>query len=116
MPRDDRSIENGLPETPDFDQIARQFFDDYVGYVDDPTATLAAISEQLRLAWNARGAADAQAVEHRLRELVAGEIIGRRPRPACHRGDPDRGPLTPHTGCAAIQASSFATDDAKADS
>jgi hypothetical protein len=34
------------------------------------------VAEQLRLAWNARGAADAKAVESRLRELVAGEIVG----------------------------------------
>ncbi len=34
------------------------------------------VSEHETLAWNARGAADAKAVESRIRELVAGEIVG----------------------------------------
>jgi hypothetical protein len=43
---------------------------------DDAKRLVSAIAEQLRLVWNARGAADALAVETRVRELVAGEIVG----------------------------------------
>lgn len=57
-----------MPDTPDFDQIALRI-------VHDVNVEIS-IVEQLRLVWNARGAADTQAVERRIRDLVAGEIVG----------------------------------------
>jgi hypothetical protein len=45
-----------MPETPDFEQIARQLLVDF-----DPdwhAETVERITEQLRLVWNARGASD----------------------------------------------------------
>ena len=65
-----------MAETPDFDQIARKLFDDYVGYVDDPNATLAAIAEQLRLIWNARGAADITKLEAELSAMMGVTAAG----------------------------------------
>jgi hypothetical protein len=49
-----------MPETPDFDQIARKI----LGPFEDPTdplwrSSLQLAAEQLRQVWNARGAADA---------------------------------------------------------
>jgi hypothetical protein len=46
-----------MPESPDFEQLARQFFIDYRG---DP---IVALAEQLRQVWNARGAADIATLE-----------------------------------------------------
>jgi hypothetical protein len=72
-----------MPESPDFDQIARQLFALVDNITDeDPNmehridGALTVIAEHLRHVWNARGAADAQAVESRIRELVAGEVVG----------------------------------------
>lgn len=50
-----------MPETPDFDQIARSIFRDVDGSEADVVGAdveIAAIAEQLRQVWNARGAAD----------------------------------------------------------
>jgi predicted fused transcriptional regulator/phosphomethylpyrimidine kinase len=65
-----------VPDAPDFDQIARQLAADgsESGIISPEVPER--IAEQLRLVWNARGAADTQAVEGRIRELVAGEVIG----------------------------------------
>lgn len=67
-----------MPETPDFEQIAREVLPFCLGVTDadDIPKACDLIAEQLRLIWNARGAADGQAVESRIRELVAGEIVG----------------------------------------
>jgi hypothetical protein len=46
-----------MPESPDFEQIARVLLDASDG---EPGETR--IAEQLRLVWNARGAADVEAV------------------------------------------------------
>jgi hypothetical protein len=60
-----------MPETPDFNQIARQYFIDYRG---DPIGPLA---EQLRLIWNARGAADIAKIDAEWREGLAAAAIDR---------------------------------------
>lgn len=65
MPRPDHRNSSTPPmsetsETPDFEKLARQFFIDYVG---DP---IAALKEQLREVWNARGAADIVKVDAEL--------------------------------------------------
>jgi hypothetical protein len=48
-----------MPESPDFDEIGRVLADE-AGYSGDDVArrVAASISQQLRLVWNARGAAD----------------------------------------------------------
>lgn len=60
-----------MPEIPDFDQIAKQIFAVIANTVATPlnrdalpeaNALAAAIAEQLRLIWNARGAADAELI------------------------------------------------------
>lgn len=54
-----------MPESPDFEAIARRVAEETgIGRledcdVDDPERVVTAIAEQLRLVWNARGAADA---------------------------------------------------------
>lgn len=53
-----------MSETPDFDRIAAPLAE----YADDTRRKH--IAEQLRLIWNARGAADAQAVDERLAILT----------------------------------------------
>jgi hypothetical protein len=60
-----------MPESPDFEQIALQIL--ARESIENATSRLpmgAAIAEQLRLVWNARGAADASAVEARLATLT----------------------------------------------
>jgi hypothetical protein len=57
-----------MPEAPDFDQIAHRIFRQ--AEVDD---SLDHIVEQLRLVWNARGAADMKAVDEKL-SLLAGWV------------------------------------------
>jgi hypothetical protein len=48
-----------MPESPDFDQIARRLILLTAAVHRQPIETqLAEIAEQLRLVWNARGAAD----------------------------------------------------------
>jgi len=59
-----------MTEPPDFEQLARSlknFIDDHPQLVEQ---NMRAIAEQLRQAWNARGVADAKAVEDRLSTLV----------------------------------------------
>jgi hypothetical protein len=64
-----------MPETPDFAQIAHHIVD--VAYTDDgqtvrdvKAVLRAAIAEQLRLVWNARGAADLATIETELTALM----------------------------------------------
>ena len=45
-----------MPESPDFEQIARRTVGDNFG--TSPNYMAVAVAEQLRLVWNARGAAD----------------------------------------------------------
>lgn len=54
-----------MPESPDFDRIAR---DHVPGAPSDPlwSVNVQAIAEQLRLVWNARGAADIAKIEAEL--------------------------------------------------
>ena len=60
-----------MPETPDFDQIARTMMDDFMASLkirpEPPTTFVSTVAVQLRQVWNARGQAD--------RERI-GEIIG----------------------------------------
>ena len=70
-----------MPETPDFTQIAHHIVD--VAYTDDgqtvrdvKAALRAAIAEQLRLAWNARGAADLATIETELTALMGATAAG----------------------------------------
>lgn len=56
-----------MAETPDFDQIARRLSSLAGAFVTSPRSIPEAeIAEQLRLMWNARGAADVDAVEREL--------------------------------------------------
>src|SRR3984893_6805550 len=68
-----------MRQTPDFEQIAHRILDD--AYTDDGTtgdartdarkaALQAAIAEQLRFVWNARGAADLAKVETELTAMM----------------------------------------------
>jgi hypothetical protein len=50
-----------MPETPDFEKIARRL-SDAAGLSGDGAVT-SEMAEQLRLVWNARGAADLTALE-----------------------------------------------------
>lgn len=53
-----------MPETPDFEKIASQILDrSPLINVDWKRITAASIAEQLRLVWNARGAADIAKIE-----------------------------------------------------
>ncbi len=61
-----------MPESPNFEQIARQV-SDQTGVdrleewdADDPDRVVKAIAEQLRQVWNARGAADLAKIEAEL--------------------------------------------------
>lgn len=67
-----------MTEPPDFDHIARLVIQRVVAEMPHyaTTALNDAIVDHLRQVWNARGAADTQAVESRIRELVADEVIG----------------------------------------
>jgi hypothetical protein len=56
-----------MPESPDFESIAESMV---------PPQYVGMIAEQLRLVWNARGAADASIIRLRTKQLVAGEIVG----------------------------------------
>jgi hypothetical protein len=69
-----------MPQTPDFEQIARHIVD--VAYTDDgqvrdvKAALLAGIAEQLRLVWNARGASDLATIETELTALMGATAAG----------------------------------------
>ena len=71
-----------MPPTPDFDQLARRVVDETgVGRLDewdadDPDRVVRAIAEQLRLVWNARGAADLAKIETELSTLMGGMMAG----------------------------------------
>lgn len=62
-----------VPETPDFDQIARNMITPIEGDDDErrqlKAKVVADIAEQLRLVWNARGAADIALLEATVVEL-----------------------------------------------
>jgi hypothetical protein len=61
-------------ETPDFHQIARRIAAE-AGYGDDGAMT-SMIADELRLVWNARGAADLVKVEVSLTNQSAGSTSG----------------------------------------
>jgi len=58
-----------MAETPDFDQIARRLSVPGV-ITGDPEVWIRLIAEQLRLVWNARGAADIVQMESTLFALL----------------------------------------------
>jgi hypothetical protein len=60
-----------MPETPDFDQIAERLARD-VGAIYEPSA----IVEQLRLVWNARGAADIVKLDVELSTMMGSQAAG----------------------------------------
>jgi hypothetical protein len=70
-----------MPETPDFKQIAHLIVD--VAYTDDgqtardvKAALEAGIAAQLRVVWNARGAADLAAIETALTATMGATVAG----------------------------------------
>jgi hypothetical protein len=69
-----------MTQTPDFQQIAHLIVD--VAYTDDgqvrdvKAALRAGIAEQLRLVWNARGAADLATIETELTALMGATAAG----------------------------------------
>lgn len=63
-----------MPETPDFDQIARTIADIF-GTVGE-TEKEAAIADRLRLIWNARGAADVTKLDTELSILMGATAAG----------------------------------------
>jgi hypothetical protein len=71
-----------MPETPDFDQIAREVGRGLVvlNVVADQDRAREAfqkdLAEQLRLAWNARGAADIAAIELELSTVMGSTMAG----------------------------------------
>ena len=64
-----------MPETPDFKQIAQLLAID-VGYGDQERTQVTRITEQLRLVWNARGAADLVKLEAELSGLMGVTAAG----------------------------------------
>ena len=60
-----------MPETPDFEKIARAILEASDG---EPGETR--IAEQLRLIWNARGDADLAKIEHELAMLMGATASG----------------------------------------
>jgi hypothetical protein len=62
-----------MPEAPDFEVIATRLIG--LPAVLIHADTRAAVIEQLRQVWNARGAADAEVVLKRTIELVAGQVM-----------------------------------------
>jgi hypothetical protein len=61
-----------MPETPDFDQIALDLYNDGDG------CNLPYIAEQLRFVWNARGAADLDAIDSAVAYTKDGIVTGAR--------------------------------------
>jgi hypothetical protein len=61
-----------MPESPDFDQIALTLAEG----LHAPAEALDAITEQLRLVWNARGAADIAKLEHELSTRTGSTAAG----------------------------------------
>jgi hypothetical protein len=55
-----------MPESPDFDQIARQLVEAHSAAAQNERDIALDIAEQLRLVWNARGAADITLIEAEL--------------------------------------------------
>ena len=67
-----------MPESPDFDQIARRIAE----WTCEPTDRtlndqVVEVTEQLRLIWNARGAADIAMIEAEWRDGLAAAAIDR---------------------------------------
>jgi len=69
-----------MAETPDFVQIARNMItlidDDDEEHRQLVSNVIADIAEQLRLVWNARGAADLATIEHDLSTLMGTTAAG----------------------------------------
>jgi hypothetical protein len=70
-----------MPEPPDFDQIARTIAATACAAyklesTDAEAAADAAIAEQLRLVWNARGAADTTKIETELSAMMGATASG----------------------------------------
>lgn len=67
-----------MPETPDFEQIAHRIAMSLPGAIGPPFVLLREhIWKELRLAWNARGAADLVALEASLASQVGATEAGR---------------------------------------
>jgi len=64
-----------MPETPDFEQIARRSVAGLELAITD-SAVVRGIAEQLRLIWNARGAADIVKLEAELTAMMGGTASG----------------------------------------
>ena len=65
-----------MAEPPDFDQIARQLVDAYDPDAMADRSIAIDITEQLRLIWNARGAADLVTLEAALSSLMGVTAAG----------------------------------------
>ncbi|OFW37640.1 MAG: hypothetical protein A3J29_06090 [Acidobacteria bacterium RIFCSPLOWO2_12_FULL_67_14b] len=67
-----------MPETPDFEQIARDLvlgLNKQTWDGDEEAAALGAIAEQLRQVWNARGAADVKALFETRDRMAVGDPL-----------------------------------------
>jgi hypothetical protein len=62
--------------TPDFERIARLILDRYVGGGETSAPLGGAIADALRLAWNARGAADIAKIESELAQQMGATASG----------------------------------------
>lgn len=62
-----------MPETPDFEKVAARIVSGLPGLADEH---LAAIVDQLRLVWNARGAADLATIETSLSSQMGATAAG----------------------------------------
>jgi hypothetical protein len=66
------------PDAPDFEQIAREVLDGLrVAPVADYDDLVPDVAEQLRLVWNARGAADVEAVRSNIDIYMAIKALDR---------------------------------------
>lgn len=63
-----------MPETPDFDSIARGALADKMGNYD--AHRVAPVAERLRQVWNARGVADVATIEAELARMMGGTASG----------------------------------------
>ena len=71
-----------MPDTPDFDQIACRLHEtvgcDHGTDAETVAAQVAMIVEQLRQVWNARGAADLEAIDAHVTYDMGGHVEGSR--------------------------------------
>jgi hypothetical protein len=63
-----------MPVSPDFEQIARRTVGDNAG--TSPNYMAAAVAEQLRQVWNARGEADIAKIDSELSMLMGATMAG----------------------------------------